>query len=60
MNTKRTNTIALLCAAGLLFAAQACTRNYPSYLKMDGTKITGCDESALNKTFKTADASCGL
>lgn len=43
MNTKRTDTIALLCAATLLFTAQAFAQGFPAYFKMDGTKITGCD-----------------
>ncbi len=40
MKTNRTNIIAL-CAAGLLFAAQASAQGFPSYLKMSGTTITG-------------------
>ena len=47
MKTKRTTIIALLFAACLLFSAQAFTKDFPSYLTMDGTKITGCDKAAL-------------
>ena len=47
MNTKRTNRIVLLFAACLLFSAQAFAKDFPAYLTMDGTKITGCNRSAL-------------
>ena len=47
MKTKWTNIIAWLCAAGLLFSTQAFATDFPSYLTMDGTKITGCDRAAL-------------
>ena len=47
MKTKRTNIIAWLCVAGLLFSAQAFAQDFPSYLTMDGTKITDCDKAAL-------------
>ncbi len=40
MNTNRTNIIAI-CAACLLFAAQAFAQDFPSYLTMDGTTVTG-------------------
>ncbi len=47
LKIKGTNIIAWLCAASLLFAAQAFAQEFPSYLTMDGTKITGCDKAAL-------------
>ncbi len=46
MKTNRTNIIAL-CAACLLFAAQAFAQDFPPYLTMDGTKIKGYYEDTL-------------
>ena len=47
MKTKQTNIIAWLCAACLLFSAESFAAKFPSYLEMEGTKITDCNKDAL-------------
>ena len=46
MKTKRTN-LTMFCMMGLLFAAEIHAAKFPAYLKMDGTKIIGCDQASL-------------
>ncbi|MBD5447838.1 MAG: leucine-rich repeat domain-containing protein [Treponema sp.] len=51
MNMKRKTIIAI----GLLCAAGAFAQDFPAYLKMEGTVITGCDTDALPANLAIPD-----